>query len=120
MYIETSSSINGGERLFVSWELIGIIQITNITSYYNKNSIITNDSLKSMSRFEIQLILEDNKWHTQYKIPKNDRYIDTSTDWTLLGLNFTVENYGNKLIYHQIDTPLADMCLTNITITHSV
>ena len=31
MYIETSSNIQGHERVFVSWERIDIIQITNIT-----------------------------------------------------------------------------------------
>ena len=45
--------------------------------------------------------------------------IDTSTDWTLVSLNFSVQNYGIKFIYDQIDTPHADMCFSNITITHS-
>ena len=97
-----------------------IIQITNVTFYYNRFSILTNVSLKSMGRFRIQLLLEDNTWSTRYNIPKNDRYSDTSTDWTLISLNFTVENYGIKLIYDQIDTAHADMCFSNITITHSV
>ena len=119
MYIETSSKSNG-DNVFVSWERIDIIQITNITFYYNRFSILTNDSLKSMGRFRIQLLLKDNTWSTRYNIPKNDRYSDTSTDWTLLSLNLTEENYGNKLIYDQIDTVLADMCFSNITITHSV
>ena len=73
-----------------------------------------------MGRSGIQLILEDKTWSTRYNILKNDRYGDTSTDWTLVSLNFTVENYGIKLIYDQIDTPHADMCFSNITITHSV
>ena len=42
-----------------------------------------------MARFRIQFLLEDNTWSTRYKIPKNDRYSDTSTEWTLLNLNFT-------------------------------
>ena len=50
-----------------------------------------------MRRFRIQLLLEDNTWSTQYTIPKNDQYSDTSTDWTKLSLNFTAENYGIKL-----------------------
>ena len=73
-----------------------------------------------MGRFRIQLLLADNTWSTRYKTPKNDRYSDTSTDWTLLSLNFTLENYGNKLNYDQIDTPHADMCCRNKTITHSI
>ena len=59
---------------------------------YNQNriSILTNDSIKSMGRFRIQLLLADNTWTTRYKIPKNDRYSDSSTDWTLVSLYFTV------------------------------
>ena len=73
-----------------------------------------------MGPFRIQLLLEDITWSTRYIIPKNDRYSDSSTDWTKLGLNFTVDNYGIKLIYDEIDGPHADMCFSNITITHSV
>ena len=119
MYIETSGD-NYGKNTFVGFERTDIIQITNITFYYNRFSIITNDSLKSMGRFRIQLLLEDNTWSTRYNIPKNDRYSDNSTDWTLLSLNFTIENYGIKLIYDQIETTHADMCFSNITITHSI
>ena len=119
MYIETSSN-NHGDSAFCSFERTDIIQITNITFYYNRFSILTNDNLKSMGRFRIQLLLEDNTWTTEYTIPKNTQYSDNSTDWTLLNLDFTVENYGIKLIYDGIDTPHADMCFSNITITHSV
>ena len=117
MYIETSSNNHGSENIFVSWERTDIIQITNITFYYNRFSILTHDPLKSMSRFRIQFLLENNTWSTQYTIPKNDQYSDNSTDWTLLNLDVTVENYGTKIIYDQIDTALADMCFSNITIT---
>ena len=37
-----------------------------------------------MGHFKIQVLLEDNTWSTRYNIPKNDRYADTSTDWTLV------------------------------------
>ena len=120
IYIETSSNNHGHERVFVSFERTDIIQISNISFYYNRFSILTNNSNKSMGRFIIQLLLEDNTWSTRYNIPKNDRYSNSSTQWTLVNLNFTVENYGIKLIYDQIDTPHADMCFSNITITHSV
>ena len=36
MYIETSSNNHGHEKVFVSWERTDIIQITNITFYYNR------------------------------------------------------------------------------------
>ena len=120
MYIETSGNNSGNENIFVSWERTDIIQITNITFYYNRYSILIDNIKKSMGRFRIQLLLEDNTWTTQYTIPKNDQYSDTSTDWNFLNLNFTVENYGTKLIYDEIYTPHADMCFSNITITHSV
>ena len=119
MYIETSSN-NHGNNVFVSFERTDIIQISNITFYYNRFSILTNNSLQSMGRFRIELLLEDNTWSTRYNIPKNDRYSDNSTDWTLVSLNFTIENYGIKLIYDQLDSPHGDMCFSNITITHSV
>ena len=119
MYIETKSN-NHGLIVFVSWERTDIIQITNITFYYNRFSILTSVSHKAMARFRIQLLLEDNTWSTSYNIPKIDRYSDTSTDWTLVSLNFTVDIYGIKLIYDQIETAHADMCFSNKTITHSV
>ena len=113
MYIEISSD-NHGKNVFVSFERTDIIRISNITFYYNRFSILTNDSLKSMGRFKIQLLLEDNTWSTRYVISKNDRYSDSSTRWTKLSSNFTIENYGIRLIYDQIDTPHADMCFSNI------
>ena len=118
-YIETSSN-NHGNNVFVSFERTDKNQISNISFYYKRFSILTNDSLKSLGRFKIQLLVDDNTWNTQYTIPKNHQYSDTSTDWTLLNLDFTVENYDIKLILNQIDTAHSDMCLSNITITHSV
>ena len=118
MYIETSSN-NYGNNVFVSLERTDIIQNTNISFYYNRYSS-SNQKLRAMGLFRIQLLLEDNTWSTRYNIPKNDRFSDSSTDWTLVNLNFTVENYGIKLIYDQIDRAHADMCFSNITITHSV
>ena len=72
-----------------------------------------------MGRFRIQFILEDNTWSERYNINKTDRYSGISTDWTLVNLNFTEENYGTKIIHDQIDTCHADMCFNKITITHS-
>ena len=118
MYIETSGG-NHGNNIFVSFERTDIIQITNITFYYNRYSI-SSASHRSMGRFRIQLLLDDNTWSTRYNIPKNEQYSDNSSDWTLINLNFSIENYGIKLIYDQIDTAHADMCFSNITITHSV
>ena len=118
MYIETSSG-NHGNNVFCSFGRTDIIQITNTTFYYNRFSS-SDVNLRGMGRFRIQLLLVDNTWSTEYTIAKNAQYSDISTDWTLLNLDFTVENYGIKLIYDQIDTAHADMCFSNITITHSV
>ena len=118
MYVETSGG-NNANNIFCSFERRDIIQITNKTFYYNRLSILTIDSLKSMGRFRNQL-LYNNTWNTQYTIAKITQYDNSSTDWTLLNLDFTVENYGNKLIYDQIDTAHANMCFSNITISHSV
>ena len=119
MYIETSGGNYGTDNIFCRIERTDIIQISNITFYYNRFSISDNN-LRSMGRFRKQLLLENNIWTTQYAINKNDRYSNNSTDWTLLNLNFTIENYDVKLIYDQIDTAHADMCFSKITITHSV
>ena len=88
MYIETSSN-NNGDKVFCSWERSDNIQISNETFYYNRFSILTNDSLKSMLSIRIQLLLQDNTWSTQYPIAKTNQNSDISTDWTSLNLNFT-------------------------------
>ena len=123
MYIETSGNNNNqnnnGANVFVTLQRTDKIQITNITFYYNRFSI-SDISLRSMGRFRIQLLLEDNIWTTQYTIAKNSGYSDTSSSWSLLNLDFTVQNYGTKLIYDKIESAHADMCFSNITITHSV
>ena len=49
MYIGTSSN-NHGSNAFVSFERTDIIQITITTFYYNRFSVFTDDSLKSMGR----------------------------------------------------------------------
>ena len=120
MFFETSSSISRSDNSFCNWERTDIIQITNITFYYNRFSIITISSLKSMGRFRIQLLLRDKTWSTRYNIPKNDQSSISSTQWTLVSSNFGVENFGVKIISGQIDTPHADMCFSNFSTTHSI
>ena len=116
MYIETSSN-NFGPNVFCSWERTDIIQISNITFYYNRFSI--QGDLRSMGRFRIQILTKDNVWLTKFNIPKNSQFSTLSSDWIILNLNITDENYGVKFIYDQIDSAHADMCFSNITITHS-
>ena len=79
IYFETSSNNHDLEIVFVSWERTDFIQFSKVTFYYNRFSILTNNSIKSMHWFGIRLLLEDNTWSIHYNIPKNDRYSDTST-----------------------------------------
>ena len=101
-------------------QYFNILQITNKTFYFNKFSFLTKNSLKAMGRFRIQLLVEDNTWSTRYNTTKTDQYSNSSNDWTLFSLNFTVEIYGIILIYDQIEKAHANMCFSKITITHSV
>ena len=55
----------------------------------------------------------------EQSISKNDRFRNSSIDWSLVSLNFTVKIYGKKLIYDQIDTAHADNCFSRIPVTHS-
>ena len=119
MYIETSSN-NIGKNVFLFLERTDVTQISNITFYYNRFSIFTIDSIKSMGHFGFQFFLADNTWSTRYNIAKTDRYSDTSIQWTKLGSNFTEEIYGINLVYDEIDTLHANMCFSNITITLSI
>ena len=118
MYVETTGG-NKGSGVFASFERSDIIQISNITFYYNRFSISDNN-FRSMGRFRIQLLLDDDIWETQYTIAKNEGYSASSTEWNLLNLDFTKKNLGIKLVYDKIDTSHADMCFSDITITHHI
>ena len=118
MYIETSGN-NKGNHTFVRLIRTDIIQISNISFYYNRHSS-NDENLKAMGRFRIDLLKDNNAWETQYTIEKNSQFSITSTEWNLLNLDFTIENYGIRLVYDRIDTAHADMCFSDITITHSV
>ena len=116
MYIETGVN-NFGSNVFCSWERTDIIQISNIAFYYNRFSI--QGDLRSMGRFRIQILSKDNVWLTKFITNNNEQFSTLSSDWIILNLNITDENYGVKFIYDQIDSAHADMCFSNITITHS-
>ena len=119
MYIETSSN-NHGPNALVSWERTDIIQITKKTFYHNIFPILSDDNLNNLGRFRIQLLLDDNTWSTQFTIPRNSQYSISSTERKLINLDFTIQNYGIKLILDQIDTAHFDMCFSNITKKNSV
>ena len=73
-----------------------------------------------MGRFRIDLLLDNDTWENKYTIEQNSQFSDSSTEWSLLNLDFSEENYGLRLIYDRIDTAHADMSFSDITITYSV
>ena len=119
MYIETSAK-NNTVSACVILERTDNSQINNLSFYYNRFSISTNDSLNSMGKFRIQLLLGDNTWSTQYHMSKNRNYSSSSTEWSLLNIDFNEPNYGVRLYYDKLDTAHADMCFSDIAIPHFV
>ena len=118
MYIKTSGN-NHGDFTFARLTRTEITQISNI-SFYNNRFSSSDESLRAMGQFRIDLLLDNNTWTNKYTIEKNTQFSDTSTEWKLLSLDFTEENYGVRLTYDRIDSAHADMCFSDITITHSV
>ena len=116
MYKETSGN-NFGSNVFCSRERVDIIQISNITFYYNRFSI--QGDFRAMDRFQIQILTKDNVWLTKFIITKNTQFSNAATDWIILNLNITDENYGVKFVYDQIDSAHVDMSFSNIIISHS-
>ena len=67
------------------------------------------ESSRRMGRFRIQL-LRNGVWEEFYTIEKNTNFSELSTDWTLLNLDITKDNYGIKLIYDQMNL-LMQICV---------
>ena len=118
MYFETSSNSNG-DGVYGILERTDIIPVTNITFYYNR--FLSSDiGSQAMGRFRIQLLIDESVWSSRFSFPKNSDYSSSSTECSLINLDFTEKNYGVRLFYDQIASANADMCFSNITITHSV
>ena len=113
MFVE-SSMHNYGDDI----SRTDIIQLSNITFYYNRYSDNQSEH-RAIGRFQIQLLIDNNNWSTIYTIPKNDNYTEQN-EWILLNLDITQENYGIKLLYDNINTAHCDICFSIIIITHSV
>ena len=96
MFFEVSTNNHGDNKCFVSIERTDIIQISNITFYYNRHSFMTDDSKKGMGRLRVQLLLDDGNWTTVYTIERDADLHETSTEWSLLNLDFTIKNFGIK------------------------
>ena len=118
MYLESSGN-NNGDNTYVKLIRTDIIQITNISFYYNRFSI-SDENLRAMPRFRIQILLENGNWENKYTIEKNSQFSKSSTEWTHLSLDFTQEIYGIQLIFDRISSAHADMSLSNISITHTL
>ena len=118
MYLESSGN-NIGNNTYVRLIRTDIIQITNISFYYNRFSI-SGESLRAIPRFRIQILLETGNWENKYTIEKNSQFSNSSTEWTHLSLDFTQKNYGIQLIFDRISSAHADMSLSNISITHTL
>ena len=71
---------------------------------------------KSMGRLKIQFLIPKGQWYSKFLNEKKT----TSTEWTLSNIDFTESNYVIKLVIDEVDTTLADMCFSNIMITHSI
>ena len=78
MYIQTSSTSSIDESVFCRFERTDDVQINNITFYHNRFSVSTNDSIKSLGSFKIQLLFRDKTRSTCCNLAKNDRYRNSS------------------------------------------
>ena len=117
---EMSSGNHGFSSFLISFEKTDIMQNNNTTFFYIIHSS-PDYSLKAMGRFRNQNLLADNTWSTRYNLSKKDRYRNLSNHWTLVSLNFNVENFGDNLIYDEItDSPHSDMCFSIIVISHFI
>ena len=114
MYFETSGN-NSGSNTYIKLIRTDIIQISNISFYYNRYSA-TDPDLRAMGRVSIDILLDDNTLVNKYLIQENTQYSDSSTEWTLLSIDITEENYGIRLVYDRIKTAHCDMCFSDITI----
>ena len=121
MFIESSGNNHDADtnNVYVSFERTDIIDISIITFYYNRYS--TSDQFKrSMGIFDIQL-LRNGSWQSEFVMEKDSNFSASSTEWTLLNLNIISQtNYGIKLVYSAINNAHADMCFSDINITHSI
>ena len=78
MYVEMSFNNHGANHVMVSWERTDNIHISNIKFYYNIFST-SDQNLRGMGRFRIQVLLEDNSWSTIYIINKSSQFSSGST-----------------------------------------
>ena len=63
MYVQSSENNLEANHISVSWERSDFILISNTKFYYNRFST-SDQNLRGMGRFKIQLLLEDKTWST--------------------------------------------------------
>ena len=121
MYKETSANnqYTSIDIVLVSFERTDIIHISNITFYYKRLST-SAASKKNMGKMEIHF-LRNGVWQTEYTMDEYTNFSAISTDWSLFNMNIISQpNYGIKLVYSGINSAHADMCFSDINITHSI
>ena len=69
MYVETSSNNHGANHVTVFSERTDIFRISHIKTYQYRFSI-SEQNLRGMGRFRIQILLEDISWSTIFNIKK--------------------------------------------------
>ena len=118
MYVETSVNYSGDAIVYANFERTDNVQNSNTPIGENRFSISTNDSVEAIGKTGIHFLLE-NEWKAKNTIEKVTSYNATSSEWTSIIFGFRESNNGIKLIYHQIDTPHADICFGDVRITRS-
>ena len=73
-----------------------------------------------MGKLEIQLI-RNGVWQTEFTKEKDTNFSALSTNCRLVNMNIISQpNYGIKLIYSASNAAHADMCFSDIKITHNI
>ena len=74
----------------------------------------------NMGKLEIQL-LRNGVWETEYTMDNDTNFCKLSTDWNLFNMNILSQpNNVIKLVYSGINSAHADICFSDINITHSI
>ena len=96
MSIETIQNISGNGNVVISFERIDSFQISKLHFVIN-DSHLRMLAKRSMVQSKIHFLI-DGTWETKYKNEKDTNYGATTTEWTLINLDFTEINYGIELI----------------------
>ena len=73
-----------------------------------------------MGRIRIQFLVPDGQWHSEYIFDENINYNATSTEWSLLDLDFAETNYSIELVNDLIDATHVDVRFSDNMTTYSI